>query len=77
MHWIVMIQRQSEFDADLWDMVYVDVEARSAQVACEDVALEKGEGRYCAFPAEYGTMFTIEVERIASVKVTDTLDMAK
>jgi hypothetical protein len=77
MHWIVMVQRQNVIDADLWDIVYVDVEAMSAQLACEDVALEKGEGRYCAFPAEYGTMFTLEVEKIASVKVTDTFDMAK
>jgi hypothetical protein len=77
MRWIVMMQRQSVIDADLWDMVYVDVEAEDAQTACEDVALEKGEGRYCAFPAEHGTMFTLEVTRIASVKVTDTLDMAK
>jgi hypothetical protein len=54
--------------ADLWDSVYVNVTAETAQEACEATAIDKGgEGRYFAFPNDLFVGYNVRIKRIAEV----------
>lgn len=67
--WVVFRQLPSTSPcADLWDMEYVDVEAENQKEACETTAMDKGEGRYCAFPNTTAEYFEIKIRKIAEVE---------
>lgn len=67
--WIVFKQLPSESPcADLWSEEYVNVEAENQKEACEKTAMDRGEGRYCAFPNVTAEYFDIKVRKIAEVE---------
>lgn len=68
--WIVFKQIPSTSPcADLWDSQYVDISAENNIEACKLTAMDRGEGRYIAFPNEFAMYFDITIKKIAEVNV--------
>ena len=66
--WVVLRQNES---VDLWDPVYVDVEAETCIDAIEiAVKTSNREGRYVAVPASYWVAQDVTVAVIAEVDMS-------
>lgn len=69
-YYVVLKQIPEGHCADLFDAIYVDVHAESAEAAIEEVAKDEnkgGEGRYIAIPNEYWVAQNVKIKRIAEV----------
>ena len=67
--WIVFRQVKDGPCVDLWNAEYVDITAEDNTEACRLTAMDRGEGRYMAFPNEYAVYFDINIKKIAEVTV--------